>query len=171
MREPWASGIARAGPSFRSPQNFAKCQAKRNEIRPNISFRFVSFCEIMWYRISFRFVFTGSPQAELGAFYINKASKMIDFSRGCPRASASNLWSHFVSFRFVLRQAPGAALPFRFVSFRFGRKRMFRFISSWKRRASSGKSLCSNTRVRPRGHPTPPYPIWLGKVFVDRRLA
>ena len=130
--------MSRAGPSFRSPQNFAKCQAKRNEIRPNISFRFVSFCEIMWYRISFRFVFTGSPQAELGAFYINKASKMIDFSRGCPRASASNLWSHFVSFRFVLRQAPGAALPFRFVSFRFGRKRMFRFISSWKRRASSG---------------------------------
>jgi len=126
--------------SFRSPQNFAYCQAKRNEIRPNFSFRFVSFrfVQNIWYRISFRFVFTGSPQAELGALYINKASKMIDFSRGCPRASASNLWSHFVSFRFVLRQAPGAALPFRFVSFRFGRKRMFRFISSWKRRASSG---------------------------------
>ena len=112
---------------------------RRNETKYALIFRFVSFrfVQNIWYRISFRFVFTGSPQAELGALYINKASKMIDFSRGCPRASASNLWSHFVSFRFVLRQAPVAALPFRFVSFRFGRKRMFRLISSGKRKGVS----------------------------------
>ena len=49
--------ICREGVSFSSPQNFAFSQAKRNEMGLNISFRFVSFCEIMWYRISFRFVF------------------------------------------------------------------------------------------------------------------
>ena len=35
--------IRRDPSSFRRPQNFAKCQAKRNEMSPNISFRFVSF--------------------------------------------------------------------------------------------------------------------------------
>ena len=35
--------IFRDPSSFRRPQNFAKCQAKRNEMSPNISFRFVSF--------------------------------------------------------------------------------------------------------------------------------
>ena len=125
---------------------------RRNETKWALIFIFVLFVLIRLEGtvFSFRFVFTGSPQAELGALYINKASKMIDFSRGCPRASASNLWSHFVSFRFVLRQAPGAALPFRFVSFRFGRKRMFRFISSGKREGVSGILCYSYAHHRPR---------------------